>query len=200
VHVSLGLTVPVIPYTLRHSLLFYNNHKYCQKNIVQVKQLFYITIDPLIFTWCNCGCTTDCNSCITYIGQYTNSTRSYSWQEKEAGMSSLQMNVSLHSGTPERMLEPAHVLEDLLHDKNHENRKKITHLHSWQFFLFPNCLKNLIIRPSFNNQSLNVGLVPKHDHHHQLFFLHWNGWTMVIFTGQERLLHCKVIWSLCSMP
>jgi hypothetical protein len=72
------------------------------------------------------------------------------------------------------MLEPEHVLEGLLHDDYHEYIKKITHLHSWQFFYLADCLKDLILRPRDNNQSVKVGPAVKHDHHHQLFFaLKW---------------------------
>jgi hypothetical protein len=72
------------------------------------------------------------------------------------------------------MLEPEHVLEGLLHDDYHEYIKKITHLHSWQFFYLADCLKDLILRPRDNNQSVKVGPAVKHNHHHQLFFaLKW---------------------------
>jgi hypothetical protein len=62
-------------------------------------------------------------------------------------------------------------------------------------------LKNLIIRPSFNNQSLNVGLVPKHDHHHQLFFalewlndgnFYWTRETASLQSDLEPLFHAIV--------
>ena len=43
-------------------------------------------------------------------------------------------NVRVHSGPPETMLEPVRVLEGLLQDDNREYLRKITHLHSWQFF------------------------------------------------------------------
>ncbi len=39
-------------------------------------------------------------------------------------------NICMPSGPPETMLEPACVLEGLLHDENCEYIKKITHLHS----------------------------------------------------------------------
>jgi len=72
------------------------------------------------------------------------------------------------------MLEPVRVLEGLLQDDNHEYIKKITHLHSWQFFLLADRLKDLILGPRDNNQPAKVGPAVKHDHHHQLFFaLKW---------------------------
>ena len=83
-------------------------------------------------------------------------------------------NVSVRSGPPETMLEPVRVLEGLLQDDNHEYLRKITHLHSWQFFLLTDRLKDLILRPRDNKQSAKVGPAVKHDHHHRLFFaLKW---------------------------
>jgi hypothetical protein len=83
-------------------------------------------------------------------------------------------NVSMRSGPPETMLEPVHVLEGLLHDDNHEYIKKIMHLHSWQFFLLADHLKDLISRPRDNNQSAKVGPAVMYDHHHRLLFaLKW---------------------------
>jgi hypothetical protein len=80
-------------------------------------------------------------------------------------------NVSTKFGPPETMLQPVHVLESLLHDDNQEYIKKMTHLHSWQFFLLSDCLKDLIERPRDNNESLKVGPTPKFDHHHRLLFV-----------------------------
>jgi hypothetical protein len=80
-------------------------------------------------------------------------------------------NVSINFGPPETMLQPVHILEGLLQDDNREYIKKITHLHSWQFFLLSDCLKDLIERPHDNNESLKVGPTTKFDHHHRLFFV-----------------------------
>jgi hypothetical protein len=125
-------------------------------------------------------------------------------------------NVSMRSGPPETMLEPVHVLEGLLHDDNHEYIKKIMHLHSWQFFLLADHLKDLISRPRDNNQSAKVGPAVKHDHHHRLFFalkllndgnFHRTreaafGWSKTSL--QRDLEHvkclCNVIWSMCYVP
>jgi hypothetical protein len=72
------------------------------------------------------------------------------------------------------MLQPVNVLEGFLQDDNREYIRKMTHLHSWQFFLLSDRLKDLIERPRGNNQSLKVGPMPKFDHHHRLFFaLKW---------------------------
>ena len=79
-------------------------------------------------------------------------------------------NISMHSGPPETMLEPVRVLEGLLQDDNRDYLWKLMHLHSWQFFLLADCLKDLILRPRDNNQSAKVGPAVKHDHHHRLFF------------------------------
>ncbi len=54
-------------------------------------------------------------------------------------------NISMHFGPPETVLEP--VLDGLLVDNNWEYTKTITNLHSWQFFLLTECLKNLIEKP-----------------------------------------------------
>jgi hypothetical protein len=55
-------------------------------------------------------------------------------------------DTSMHFGRPETVLEPVHVMDGLLVDNNWEYTKKITHLHSWQFFLLAECLKDLIER------------------------------------------------------
>jgi len=80
----------------------------------------------------------------------------------------------VRSGLPETKLEPVHVLEGLLHNDNREYIMKIMHLHSWQFFLLADCLKDLILRPRDNNQSAKVGPAVMYDHHHRLLFaLKW---------------------------
>jgi hypothetical protein len=115
-----------------------------------------------------------------------------------------KQNVSVRSGPPETMLEPVRVLEGLLHDDNHEYIKKITNLHSWQFFLLADHMKDLILRPRVNKQSAKVGPAVKHDHHHRLFFaLKWlnndNFHEERLNSGGVKHL-CNMIWSMCYMP
>jgi hypothetical protein len=55
-------------------------------------------------------------------------------KKRKCEVTPYKCNVSMHSGPPETMLELVQVLEGLLHDDNLEYMKKLTHLHSWQFF------------------------------------------------------------------
>jgi hypothetical protein len=62
-------------------------------------------------------------------------------------------NFAMHSGPPETVQEPLHILDSLLADDNCEYIKKSQH--SWQFFLLAgHLLKDCIERPRDNNQSL----------------------------------------------
>jgi hypothetical protein len=60
-------------------------------------------------------------------------------------------NVSVKLGPPETTVKPVKVLDNILADDNHEYMRKMTHLHSWQYFLLADRLQNLI----FNQSLLN---------------------------------------------
>ena len=56
-------------------------------------------------------------------------------------------NGSTRYGRPTTNLEPVPALEKILQDINRPYMKDVTHLHSWQFFLIVDQLKDLILRP-----------------------------------------------------
>jgi hypothetical protein len=87
-------------------------------------------------------------------------------------------NGSTRYGRPTTNLELVPALEKILQDINRPYIKDVTHLHSWQFFLLADRLKDLILRPRLREDGTrperrSTKLV-KHDHFHRLYFcLKW---------------------------
>ncbi len=81
-------------------------------------------------------------------------------------------NCSIKYDTPTSRLEANLSLQDVLADDNRAYTHKVTHLHTWHFFLLAERLRPLIERQRKGQQK--AGPTCKHDYLHRLYFcLKW---------------------------
>jgi hypothetical protein len=93
-------------------------------------------------------------------------------KRREHELTPYKRNLSVQYGPPTTELVPQPVLDRLLLDEIRHSMYKVIHLHTWQFMVLADRLKDLIERPrvrSDGTRPVKAGPEVKHDYSHHLF-------------------------------